>query len=61
VPDSLRNRELFRAVIGKPDGAHLPFGFELQQRPPVILQRCAILGRPVHLVEIDALHTQSTQ
>src|SRR5207245_750621 len=36
-------------------GAGLPFGLQLQQRAPVVSERSAVLGGPVHLVQVDAL------
>src|ERR1700730_10608148 len=46
-------------MIRESDGAYFPFHLELEQRAPVILERGAVLGGPVHLVEIDALDAEA--
>src|SRR2546425_13319901 len=42
-------------MIGEPDGADFSFLFQLQERAPVVFERRAVLGGPMHLVQVDAL------
>src|SRR3970040_620076 len=47
--------QLRRIVIREADGTHLAFALEVEQRLPVAFERRVVLGRPMHLIEIDAL------
>ena len=48
-------------VVRQPDGAHLSLRLEVEQRAPVLLDRRSVLGRPVHLVEVDAVEAKPAQ
>jgi hypothetical protein len=48
-------------MIGQAGGADLSLPLQLKQRSPVILDGAAVLGRPMHLVEIDPLDLQPPQ
>ena len=61
MPEALGRVELRHVVIGEPDRADLPFFFQLQQGPPVVFERGAVLGRPMHLVQIDALDIEPAE
>jgi hypothetical protein len=45
-------------VIRQSDSAYLAFLLELEQSAPVFLERSAVVRRPVHLVQIDAVDSQ---
>jgi hypothetical protein len=61
VRDGLGLVQLVRVVVGQPDSADLAFAFEVGEGLPVLLDRRAVLGGPVHLVQIDAVHPQPPQ
>src|SRR3989442_3307736 len=61
MPEALGRVELRHVVIGEPDRADLPFFLQLQQGPPVVFERGAVLGRPMHLVRIDALDIEPAE
>src|SRR5207253_2567891 len=61
VPEPLGRLELCDIVIGEPDGADLPFLFQLQKGAPVVLEQGAVLGGPVHLVQVDALDVEPVE
>src|SRR4051794_10225450 len=48
-------------MVGQPHRARLALALQLEQRAPVVAQRRAVLGRPVHLIEIDLLDAQPAQ
>src|SRR6185437_15872219 len=60
-PEALGRVELGHVVIGEPDRADLPLPFQLQQGAPVVLERGAVFGGPVHLVQIDALDAEPAE
>src|SRR5213592_4191872 len=61
VSEPLRRFELRDVVIGEPDGADLPFLLQLQECAPVVFERSAVLGGPVHLVQVDALDAEPAE
>src|ERR1019366_3588039 len=61
VPYLLGGIELADVVVGQPRRPDLPLAFQVEERLPVVLYRGAVLGGPVHLVQIDPLHVQAAQ
>ena len=57
-PTRLGRLELRHVVVRQPDGAHLSLRLEVEQRAPILLDRRSVLGRPVHLVEVDAVEAE---
>ena len=45
-------------VVGQADGADLALFLQVEERLPVVFERRAVLGRPMHLVEVDALDAE---
>ena len=48
-------------MVGKPGSADLAFLLQVQQHLPIVLDRGAVIGGPVHLVQVDLLHFQALQ
>src|SRR5260370_30508124 len=57
----LRGFELPDIMVRESDRAHFSLSPQLEQRAPVVLDRCAVLRRPMHLLEIDSLHLQPAE
>ena len=57
----LRDVELVRSVVAQPDVRDLALVAQGDHRAPVVLDRGLVVGRPVHLQEVKALHLQAPQ
>ena len=61
VRHRLGRGELGHGVVREPGGADLAFLAQVGEGLPVLLQRRPVLGGPVQLVEVDAVHAQAAQ
>ena len=61
VRHRLGRGELGHGVVREPGGPDLAFLAQVGKGLPVLLQRRPILGGPVQLVEVDAVHAQAAQ
>ena len=53
MPYGFGPRQLIHIVVGQSYGARPAFLFEIEQGLPILLDRRSVLGRPVHLVQVD--------
>ncbi|MCY1235827.1 hypothetical protein D9M72_484570 [compost metagenome] len=51
----------FPVVVRKPDGPDLALFLEVGKGCPIVFYRCAVIGRPMHLVKVDDLDAEPLQ
>ncbi len=61
MPHSLRLLQAVHVVVAEPDGAYLALLFELEHRPPVVLDAGTVVGRPVHLEQVQDIDLKPAQ